>query len=198
MKPSALDKKLCELKQSNAVSERGVVEVKYALRGDPLENARLPEITRVVRRHFPNAVIIAFWSSMGVRNAGELRERLQGVNCVQLSLDAHHYAGLRRIVAHESGEKGEALRKKTLARMIEHANWAAEVAEGSEMQAGFSITGAGSEARLFTNIAALATRSGTRPLVQSFPRAPGGCLKNALASRLVILHDCTVTDRYPE
>ncbi len=150
MNPRLLDLQLKEIKKID--SDRLIQYIDYTGRGNPLDNKNLHEITQVVRRHFPKARLGSFWNLDGVPTQNALIRRTNGLDCLVLSFDAHHYAGHFRIQKQGApGLSASQLREKTLKSMFEKLRWAITASKQHGFKIQVRFTGSEKERSFFEN-----------------------------------------------
>ncbi|MEK6924203.1 MAG: hypothetical protein AABW54_03125 [Candidatus Micrarchaeota archaeon] len=187
------------------------VYVHYSMRGDPLHNPQLAELTAVVRKAFPTARIQSFWTLTGLNTQQELEKRTVGLDELILSIDAPHFAGIRRLYGVNKADFE--------AYITERLRWVKAAAAKNEFRVITSTAGRKKEQAIFTaGITRAAEKAGFKAKLDYKPfsnnngakRNPAelvidtailsapGRLKGLDAKAILILHDCTITDRYPE
>jgi len=184
--------------------------------GNPLDNRRLPEIIALTRGFLPQSLISCFWSGLGIRSKKELVARvtpdskilfsklgaaaseLPGVNRLIVSIDAHHWAALRRQMNADSGCAPK--KEQVFEQMREHLRWANSAAGKIGARTVVRIAAGRRETLEFLqNVVEKALEPSAYELQLSSRSPRGSSLGQAKAiPTLHIWHDCTVTERVPE
>ncbi|MEK6924202.1 MAG: hypothetical protein AABW54_03120 [Candidatus Micrarchaeota archaeon] len=211
MDVNRFERALIELKHSGIVKANTVMHelaspgliFAYSLGGNPPEHPRLHEITNVIKRHFPEAKVHAFWNLGGVNTPQALVKRTQNLDALCLSLDAQHYAGLRKELMPRIKELPAAERKQAVNNeLVRRIGWVARAATENCFTLAYRLTGKETEAKVFREIIRAAeAKHGSGILYgedEPTPRLARGSMRGRKSTQPLILHDCTITDHYPE
>ncbi|MFA6049330.1 MAG: hypothetical protein WC792_05305 [Candidatus Micrarchaeia archaeon] len=218
MDPQTLDARLSELKEAGlGAHDRDLpaallrYNVGYTSRGNPLDHENLAQITRVVRKHLPDAKIASFWSLDGVPSKAELVKRTKGLDLLVLSLDSHHYAGLYRAFKQTPQGMGlgpKQLREQTFDLIRDRIGWAFEAAKKNGFSIKVQITRkgkygvpVGNEGAIFEKLVPTAKSGelgGVKMEVDSRDRRPKGNSNYMSAQSLLILHNGEYSEAWPK